>query len=378
MSLKSAFYIVLLWLVYLTNYGQKLGSVTQEHKFIIVGKVEGLKDSTKLYLFNFNTAKAIDSALVQDSQFWLRGKFSEPEQFSVSTKYIYQNYHSTGYFWIDQDTIQLTGTLKKLEQAIVEGSKTENENREYKAQLIPIQHKKDSLSALKRRLQYKDSLARTAVENSFINLDEEIRSTQVKFIKQHPNSYVGGEFLRLFALTKQLPKSTIQTLYLGLSGELQNSTIGQHIQDYLQLSQNIHIGDTFTDFTQVDLAGRTVKFSDFKGKYILLEFWSSGCVPCRAENPQMVELYKQYHAQGLEIVGISLDEDRERWKKAIEQDHLPWPQLSDLKGAYNKGFLIYDVAGVPTNFLIDSTGKIIGRDLRRDKLKSKLVAIFNR
>ncbi|GAB2565091.1 redoxin domain-containing protein [Spirosoma aerophilum] len=378
MSLKSAFCISLLWLTCLTIYGQKLGEVTKAHKFVIIGKVEGLTDSTILYLFNFNTAKAIDSALVQDGQFWLRGQFTEPEQFSVSTKYVYQNYHSTGYFWIDGDTIHLTGTLKKLEQAIIKGSKMENESRQYKELLIPIQHQRDSLSSVKRRLQYKDSLARAAVENGFIKLDEAIRSTQVKFIKQHPNSYVGVEFLRLFALTRELPKSTIQTLYSGLSGELQKSTIGQHIQEYLQLSQDIQIGDTFTDFTQVDLAGRTVKFSAFKGKYTLLEFWSSGCVPCRAENPQMVELYKQYHAQGLEIVGISLDEDRERWKRAIEQDQLPWPQLSDLKGAFNKGALIYDVAGLPTNFLIDSTGKIIGRDLRRDKLKSKLVGIFNK
>lgn len=357
-------------------YGQRIGGLPAEHRFTIIGQIDGLKDSTKLHLYDFDIQKDVDSASAQSGRFTLQGTFREPKQLAISTAY--PNYRAVGYFWVDQDTVYLTGHVNRFKQAVLKGSKTEDENQLYKALLVPIQHKKDSLSAVKRKLQYRDSLARTAVEKGFVTLEKEVLSTKIKFIRQHPDSYVSAEFLRLFTLTKEVPKSTSQSLYAGLSGQLQKSSIGQRIQEYLQLSEDVRIGRHFVDFVQVDLTGRNVKLSDYKGKYLLLEFWGSGCIPCRAENPQMVDLYQKYHPKGLEIVSVSLDTEADRWKTAVSQDKLPWPQLTDLKGVYNRAALIYDVSGIPSNFLIDSRGIIIGQDLRREKLEEKLAKLFGK
>ncbi len=372
MSARFTLLFLLFDVIAFTGYGQ----VAKENPFTIVANIRGLKEGTKLYLFDYDTQEYIDSAFASNDRFTLRGTFREPKQLAISTAQ--PDYHAVGFFWVDQDTSYLTGNLGDFKRAVIKGSTTEDEYQQYKTLLIPIQQKRDSLSTIKRKLQYKDSLARAEVEKSFQTLDDEILATKVSFIKQHPDSYVGGEFLRLFTLTKELPKETIQSLYKGLSPKLQQSGSGQRVEYYLRLSNNVQIGHTYLDFTQKDLAGQDVRVSDFKGKYTLLEFWSSGCVPCRAENPQLVKLYHQYHPQGLEIVGVSLDVDKQRWKTAIEQDQLPWPQLSDLKGAYNQGAMIYNIPGMPSNFLIDTDGKIIGKDLRRDKLVDKLVEIFGK
>ncbi|GAA4445798.1 TlpA disulfide reductase family protein [Nibrella saemangeumensis] len=376
MDLNRASSILFLWLINIIGYGQSLQNPDHERQFTIIGRIEGLKDQTKLFLFDYDTQKDIDSTFSKNNQFVLRGKRIEPKQLAISTAL--PDYHAVGFFWVDNDTVHLSGTLLQFKQAVLSGSKTEDEHRRYKALLVPFHQKRDSLTALKRKLQYKDSVARREVENGFIALETQTQAIKIEFIKQSPDSYVSAEFLRLFTLTKDLPKSQIQSLYLGLSNRLQRSAIGQRIREYLELSQDLAIGNHYIDFTQFDLAGNPVKVSDYKGKYVLLEFWGSGCVPCRAENPQMVELYKKYHPQELEIIGISLDIDKDRWRKAVEQDQLPWPQLSDLKGAYNKGVLIYNVPAMPSNFLIDSNGIIIGRDLRREKLKDKLAELFKK
>ncbi|AUD02140.1 TlpA disulfide reductase family protein [Spirosoma pollinicola] len=354
--------------------GQNRGDDPKKHHFVIIGIIDGLENNTKLSLFDYDTQMVIDSALSQGNKFVLQGNFNEPKQLAIATAY--PNYRAVGFFWVDRDSVYLTGNVNTFKQAVLKGSKTEDENLQYKALLLPIQHKRDSLAAVKRKLQFKDSTARQGVEDSFVELEKQVQATKVNFIEQYPDSFVSVEFLRLFTLTKELTKPTIQRLYKGLSTKLQRSSIGERIQEYLQHSSNIGLGDHYVDFGQITLGGQPVKLSDFKGKYILLEFWGSGCIPCRAENPELVKLYKQYHPQGLEIVGVSLDTDRERWQKAVEQDQLPWPQVSDLKGAYNRGVLIYNVPGMPSNFLIDSNGKIVGKNLRRDKLRNKLVAIF--
>ena len=133
------------------------------------------------------------------------------------------------------------------------------------------------------------------------------------------------------------------------------------------------------DFEQQSADGKTIKVSDFRGKYLLLDFWASWCGPCRAENPRLVKAYHQYKDQGFEILGISLDnpDQRQAWLGAIETDGLTWPQVSDLRGAKNKGAVLYGVNKIPANFLLDPEGRIVAHDLRGQALLDKLVAVFN-
>lgn len=138
------------------------------------------------------------------------------------------------------------------------------------------------------------------------------------------------------------------------------------------------VGQPAPDFTQNDTAGHPVSLSSFRGKYVLLDFWASWCGPCREENPTVVAAYAKYHSKGFEILGVSLDQKADSWKKAIRADKLGWTHVSDLKYWDNALVRLYGVQGVPQNFLIDPQGKIIARGLRGQDLEKRLEEIYSR
>jgi thiol-disulfide isomerase/thioredoxin len=120
------------------------------------------------------------------------------------------------------------------------------------------------------------------------------------------------------------------------------------------------VGNQVADFSLPDPAGKNVNFSDFKGKYVLVDFWASWCVPCRQSFPHMREMYKKYKSSQFEIYNISIDEDKAAWLKAVKEEKNPWPQSLDNQNINQKGFA---VTGVPASFLIDPQGKIIAREV---------------
>ncbi len=137
-------------------------------------------------------------------------------------------------------------------------------------------------------------------------------------------------------------------------------------------------GTTAPEFTLPSLDGKQVALSSLKGKFVLIDFWASWCPPCRAENPNVVAAYKKYKDRNFTILGVSLDNDRDKWKQAVAKDGLAWTQVSDLKGWDSETAAKYGVQSIPANFLLDPSGKIIATNLRGTELdrvlNSKLVA----
>ena len=139
------------------------------------------------------------------------------------------------------------------------------------------------------------------------------------------------------------------------------------------------IGTIAKGFTQDDPLGNPISLSDYKGQYVLLDFWASWCMPCRAENPNLLKAYNSYKDKGFTVLGISLDGKsmRDKWLDAITKDNLPWTQVSDLKGGQNEVALLYGVSSIPMNYLIDPDGFIIAKNLRGDQLHQTLSSIFD-
>ncbi len=136
------------------------------------------------------------------------------------------------------------------------------------------------------------------------------------------------------------------------------------------------IGSMAPDITMTDTAGKPFSLSSMKGKYVLVDFWASWCAPCRGENPNVVANYNKYKNKNFTILGVSLDEDRAAWVKAIQKDKLSWKNVSDLKGWSNAAVSKYGFEGIPYNVLLDPQGKIIAMELRDADLGKKLAEVL--
>jgi peroxiredoxin len=135
-------------------------------------------------------------------------------------------------------------------------------------------------------------------------------------------------------------------------------------------------GSEAPDFSAPTPDGGSMKLSDLRGKYVMIDFWASWCRPCRAENPNVVKAYNKYHDKGFEILGVSLDQEKAKWEAAIQQDGLIWKHVSDLGGWASAPAQLYGVSSIPATVLLDQEGKIIARNLRGAQLEEKLKEIF--
>ncbi len=148
------------------------------------------------------------------------------------------------------------------------------------------------------------------------------------------------------------------------------------LQQQLAGMRSFIIGGEAPDFGQATPEGKLLKLSDLRGKVVLIDFWASWCGPCRRENPNVVKLYNTYKDKGFEILGVSLDRDKQRWLDAIAQDGLTWPHVSDLQQWSNAAAQLYGVNSIPHTVLVDKQGRIIARNLRGEALAQKLAELF--
>jgi thiol-disulfide isomerase/thioredoxin len=193
-----------------------------------------------------------------------------------------------------------------------------------------------------------------------------------KYIKANPKSYLPAYFAELYQFTLAQKKEL-----LSLLGNAPNKYEIAIIKKQISRLEIISPGNIATDFQMMTPTKDIFTFHSLKSKLTLLQFWASSCLPCRWEHPDLIKLYNQYKEKGFEIVGISVDNDANDWAKAIQEDHLPWANVSDLKGWKNELAVKYKLNFLPFNILIDSSHKIIASELWPIQLKPYLEHFLN-
>ena len=224
-----------------------------------------------------------------------------------------------------------------------------------------------------------DSMMKASLPDSVINITYSQYLNNVQNLKtytqgeiQKSNSpvltlYILGAYQRMTANLniKGFTDTEVADIINKSSAKFPNSTVLNDLKSKLRPKKA-------PDFTLPDTSGKSVSLASFRGKYVLVDFWASWCGPCRNENPNVVKAYNQYKGKNFTILGVSLDQNKDAWKKAIRDDKLEWTQVSDLKFWNSEPAALYNVSGIPYNFLIDPNGNIIAEDLRGPDLYAML------
>lgn len=360
---------------------------TIKHQFILDGSVKGTTNSTVYFRYVDDKGKfLIDSAVLKNNQFRLKGFINGPTITFLSTdkKSLPQDDDvdamkadgkTSILFFLEPKTVKVDIQLPNIRNGLFTGSYTETQYSGYTHQLNLItdlyKAENDSLQAVSGM----DKEQKEEARKRFASLrDQAVSRLLHDFLTTHPASYVTAYLVSC----AHFNLDSLTLFYSRLPAAVQQSAYGKVIKEKIGQKQLVAVGRQAPQFRQATRTGDTVALKDFRGKYVLLQYWSSTNSASRAANHDLIPVYDQFKDKNFTILGISLDGRKTRllWEAALEKDPLPWPQLDALKSSHNQAVQQYDVQSVPANFLIGPDGKIIAANLTADQLDKKLVRLI--
>lgn len=339
--------------------------LAQKNEFILKGKIGKLEKPAIAWLYYESDDKyVLDSAFFKNGQILFKGKITKPVKGTLIIDDKAAGMQKAGHrftCYIEPGMIQVKSddSVKRIQ---LSGTKLNNDLELLKQQLKPTEDK--------MALVPNDSVH----YNEKNTLRQKRQEVLQQFIKDHSESWVSFDALKEYGGIQPDPDK-VEPVYNYLSTSLKVDKTVKEYYNRLQDLRKIAIGKMAPDFTQTDTAGNNVSLHDFRGRYVLIDFWASWCKPCRRENPAVVRAFNEFKDKGFTIVSVSLDAPgaKEKWLKAIHDDGLTgWTHVSDLNFWSNAVAQLYSIQSIPMNFLLDKEGRIIARGLRGEELANKL------
>lgn len=337
-----------------------LAACNAQSGYKVTGTVEGMPDGKAIIAtVNGSSLDTLAKADVKNGSFEFTGNVSEP----TGAYIMVIGQRGAIPFMLENANITVNAGQAGLTVTGSEGQKIYDQfmaiNATAQQEAMKLQQEYQAANGDQAKMQ--------AVQEAYAKLMTDAQAKETELIKANPDSYV-STFVIVSGMG-QMEYEQLKERYNLLGEKAKASAQGKAIAAQIAKLESTAIGQIAPNFTITTPEGESISLYDIKGKVKLIDFWASWCGPCRGENPHVVEIYKEYHPKGLEIFGVSLDNNKEAWVKAIADDGLVWKHGSDLKGWQSAPAQLYSVSGIPHTVLLDENNKIIAKNLRGDELK---------
>lgn len=310
----------------------------------------------------------LDSSLPADGIYSMQGKLDFPSMHYLFISDLNRNIP----LFLDGGDILIEAYRDDPAATKISGSKAHDEYRLYEEQLKTFDEQiRDVYAQYRVARDSGNDVLRDSLSSLIDKLYEEEQQFNKDYVLEH-NANVTAPYIA-YRNSYSWTVEELEEIVNNFDPALHASPDYVFLADRIVTLKRVAVGQPLVDFVMKDTSGVDVRLSEIsKGKYMLVDFWASWCGPCRAENPNIVACYRDFHDKGFDILGVSFDNDRDKWIGAIHDDSLYWHHVSDLQYWNNAAGKLYGIRAIPSSILLDPEGIIIDKDLRGDELRTRL------
>jgi len=371
----------------LALFGSLLIVSCNKNGYTIEGEAKGVKDGAEIVLQKQDSTGIVrvDTVKVKDGKFKFEGEAEGPGLHQLTLK---DNPTGGAVLVLEPGDIKVTLDKDTIYKSRVSGTYNNDELASYLDKDIKIRNKqqvfaKQNMARYQEAMMKKDTVTVNQIQKEGQKMYKEHEKLAKEQIKSNPKAFISVLLLTQFLGAGEKEMDFVEKSYNSLDASLKETTEGKRVKKAIdrykkdiEAQKNTTVGHKAPDFKAKDVTGKEVSLYSSLGKVTVIDFWASWCPPCRKEAPNMVALYNEFHAAGLNIVGVSLDGDKAAWQKAIETDKRTWTDLSNLKSWEDPVARMYALKSIPTIIVLDAKGMIVAKDLRGEELRAKVAELL--